>query len=81
MAEMSSADIDRYLRGMNFPANKREIMDNARMQNAPEDVMSALEKLPDQRFNSSMDVSKNMMSGMSRSGMGSGKESSRREYR
>lgn len=77
---MSSADVDRYLRGVNFPADKKEIVDYARRQNAPDDVVRALDKLPDQRFNSPMDISKNM-GAMSRSGMGSSRESTSREYR
>lgn len=72
MAEMRSTDIEKYLRDVNFPANKRDIVEQARRQNAPEDVVRALDKLPDQRFNSSMDVSRGMGSTiMGSSGMGS----------
>ncbi len=66
MEEMSSTDVERYVRGANFPANKNEIVDYARRQNAPDNVIKALDKLPDQRFNSAMDVS-NRMSEESRS--------------
>ncbi len=66
MAEMRSTDVERYLRDVNFPANKRDIVEEARRQNAPDDVVRALDKLPDQRFNSSMDVTR----GMGSSGMG-----------
>jgi hypothetical protein len=72
MAEMRSADIERYLRDVNFPANKRDIVEQARRQNAPNEVVMALDKLPDQRFNSSMDVTRGMgSSSMGSSGMGS----------
>jgi len=72
MAEMRSADIERYLRDVNFPANKRDIVEQARRQNAPDEVVRALDKLPDQRFNSSMDVTRGMgSSGMGSTGMGS----------
>ena len=72
MAEMRSTDIERYLRDVDFPANKRDIVEEARRQNAPEDVVRALDKLPDQKFNSSMDVTRGMGStGMGSSGMGS----------
>lgn len=71
MAEMRSTDIEKYLRDVNFPANKRDIVEQARRQNAPEDVVRALDKLPDQKFNSSMDVSRGMGStSMGSSGMG-----------
>jgi hypothetical protein len=75
MAEMRSEDVERYLRNANYPADKRDLMDYAKRQNAPEDVVRALDRLPEQRFNSAMDVSKSM-SGGSR-GMGSSGMSSR----
>lgn len=79
MEGMKSADVERFVRDANYPANKRELVDYARRQNAPEDVMSALDKLPDQRFNSAMEVSRSMGE-ESRGRMGSsgmGRESSR----
>ncbi len=72
MAEMRSADIERYLRDVNFPAEKREIVEQARRHNAPDEVVRALDRLPEQRFNSSMEVTRGMgSSGMGSSGMGS----------
>lgn len=79
---MSSADVDRYVKDANYPASKRDLVDFARRQNAPDNVVRALDNLPDQRFNSSMDVSKSMRSEGSRMGMGSSSMgSSRRESR
>ena len=60
MAEMRSEDVERYLRNANYPANKRDLVDYARRQNAPDNVVKALDKLPDQRFNSATEVSRNM---------------------
>ncbi|MFB3764812.1 MAG: DUF2795 domain-containing protein [Methanotrichaceae archaeon] len=72
---MSSEDIDRYIKGVNYPADKGELMNYARRQNAPDDVVRNLDKLPNQSFNSPDDVRRNI-EGSSRSGMGSaGKES------
>lgn len=88
MAGMRSADVERFVRDADYPANKRDLVDYARRQNAPEDVVRALDKLPDQRFNSAMEVTRSMgeesrgkmgSSGMGSSGMG--RESSRRESR
>lgn len=84
MAEMRSADVERFVRDANYPANKRELVDYARRQNAPEDVVRALDGLPDQRFNSSMEVSRSMgeeshgrMGSSSMGSSGMGRESSR----
>lgn len=85
MAGMRSADIERYVRNANYPADKRDLMDYARRQNAPDDVVRALDMLPEQRFNSAMDVTKSMSEGsrgMGSSGMGtSSRESRGRESR
>ncbi len=81
MAEMSSVDVERYVRDANYPANKRDLMDFARRQNAPDNVMRALDMLPDQKFNSSVDVSKSMMGEGSRMGIEFSRESSRRGSR
>ncbi len=92
MANMGTQDIDRYLRNVNFPADKREIVNNARDQNAPDDVVRNLDMLPDKRFNSPEDVRMNMekssRTGMESTGQGyrtgtktSGRESSRQQGR
>ncbi len=71
MSNMSSEEIDRYLRGANYPADKFELVNYAKIQRAPEDLMRKLERLPNQTFNSPEDVRKNIGEGSSRSGMGS----------
>lgn len=74
MAGMRSEDVERYVRNANYPADKRDLMDYARRQNAPDDVVRALDRLPEQRFNSPTDVTRSMSEGsrgMGSSGMGS----------
>ncbi len=81
MAGMRSEDVERYVRNANYPADKSDLMDYARQQNAPDDVVRALDRLPEQRFNSAMDVTRSMSEGsrgMGSSGMGT---SSRGESR
>ncbi len=84
MAEMRSADVERFVRDANYPANKRELVDYARRQNAPDDVVRALDRLPEQRFNSAMEVTRSMgeesrgrMGSSSMGSSGMGRESSR----
>ncbi len=71
MATMGIGTIERYLKDVNYPADKNEIVNNARRQNAPEDIARNLDMLPNQRFNSPEDVRRNMQEGSSRSGMSS----------
>ena len=71
MANMSQADIDRYLRNINYPVDKNELVNYARKLNVPEDMMRNLDKLPNQKFNSPDDIRKSMGEVSSRSRMGS----------
>ena len=43
----SIADISEYLEGLNFPATKREIIDYADDRSAPEEVLDALDLMPE----------------------------------
>lgn len=42
--------IQKFLGGMDYPAGKKEIVEHARGQNAPEDIIRSLEQLPDRQF-------------------------------
>jgi hypothetical protein len=42
--------IQKFLGGMNYPAGKDAVLKHAKGQNAPEDVIQVLEKLPDREF-------------------------------
>ncbi|MCD1293382.1 hypothetical protein CUJ83_00015 [Methanocella sp. CWC-04] len=44
---VSTAKISRYLKGITFPANKEECIDRAKRQDAPGDVMNALNHMSD----------------------------------
>lgn len=50
--------VQKYLKGVNYPVKKAQIVENARKQGADEEILSALKKLPDQEYNSPVAVSK-----------------------
>lgn len=54
MAETGSkpnpTQIQKFLGGMDYPANKQTLVDHARGQGAPDDVMQTLENLPDREY-------------------------------
>lgn len=52
------AAIQEYLGGLDFPATKQELIDQARNQDAPQDVMSVLEQVDDGEYESPTDVSR-----------------------
>ena len=52
--------VEKYLAGVDYPANRQDLIDRARMNNADRDVMDTLDGLPDQTYHSPIDVSKAM---------------------
>lgn len=55
---VSAVVIQEFLRGMDYPSKRDGILDKARRNNAPDDVMDILNQLPDKDYNSAVDVSK-----------------------
>jgi hypothetical protein len=52
----SMANVAHYLRGIDFPAGRQEVMRHARDQDAPEVVMGQLQRLDDRRFSNMAEV-------------------------
>ncbi len=48
--KVSAAQLQMYLKGINYPANKSKILDTARKNSAPQNVMSFLNRLPDREY-------------------------------
>lgn len=51
-------EIQKHLKGMDYPASKGDLVEHAREQNAPEEVTSVLESLPDRDYGKPTDVTK-----------------------
>lgn len=52
----STATITSFLEGVIFPASRDELIDRAEYNNAPQEVIDALEQLEDQEYTSMADV-------------------------
>jgi hypothetical protein len=50
--------IQKSLKGVNYPASKRDLLENAEREGADEDVRTTLEQLPDQDYENPAEVSK-----------------------
>jgi mannitol-specific phosphotransferase system IIBC component len=50
--------IENYLEGMKYPAKKNELMNKAKENQAPSDVLSVLNNFDDHQYESVIDVSK-----------------------
>ena len=58
MAGINPIQLQKYLKGMNYPARKADLLKRAEQNGADDQVRSTLEQLPDQEFDSAADVSK-----------------------
>nr|WP_303716019.1 DUF2795 domain-containing protein [Methanoculleus marisnigri] len=56
LAHLSAADLQVYLKGMDYPAGKQDLITHARERSAPEDVITALEQFGDRTYQSAADV-------------------------
>ena len=57
MAHVNPVQIQKYLKGVDYPANKQTLIENAKKLGADDNVRESLEKLPDQEYESPVDVS------------------------
>lgn len=53
---LAGDEIMKYVKGLNFPANKQGVEGAFKSNNAPPEMMSALGKLPNMSFNSAQDL-------------------------
>ncbi len=58
MANVSPIEIQKALGGVNYPADKEDLIKNAEKKAANDDVLSALKDLPDKKYETPADVNK-----------------------
>ncbi len=58
MAKVNPIQLQKFLKGVDYPASKQDLLKHIEQQGADEDVRATLEQLPDQQFQSPADVSK-----------------------
>jgi Protein of unknown function (DUF2795) len=57
MATPNPVQVQKYLGGVDYPARKQDLVKRAQQEGADENVLAALERLPDQTYQSPADVS------------------------
>lgn len=57
MAHANPIQIQKYLRGVDYPARKNDLLEAARRQGADASICASLEQLPDEEFQTPADVS------------------------
>ena len=58
MMKISPAHVEKFLKGIDYPVGKADLIKYAMQHGADENVRAALQALPDQTFHSPVDVSK-----------------------
>ncbi|MDB5814173.1 MAG: hypothetical protein JWN23_1290 [Rhodocyclales bacterium] len=58
MARATAVDVQKYLKGVTYPASKNDILRKAEKAGADVDIREALENLPDDEFETPAQVSK-----------------------
>jgi hypothetical protein len=54
----SPAEVEKCLKGVDYPAKKQDLIKHAQQQGANQDVMEVLKEIRDQEFNSPIEVNK-----------------------
>ena len=54
----SPVTIAKYLKGMDFPAKKKDLINHAKQNKAEESVLSELQKMPEHEYHTMADVMK-----------------------
>ena len=57
LSGLGAAEIQHYLHDIDYPADKSQLLDQARSQNAPQDVLDMIEEFPEMQYNSAVHVS------------------------
>lgn len=57
MAKVNPVQVQKFLSGMDYPAGKKQLMSHAKSEGADDNVLSLLNKLPSQNYQTPADVS------------------------
>lgn len=49
--KVSAAELQLYLKGIDYPADKNKLIETAQNNDAPDNVMQWIQKLPDRTYN------------------------------
>ncbi|OEC88673.1 MULTISPECIES: DUF2795 domain-containing protein [Methanobacterium] len=56
MREVTSEDVITSLKGVSYPATKKEMVEQAKKNNASDDVIHKIENLPMEKFRTTADI-------------------------
>ena len=56
--KVTPIEVQKHLKGIDYPASKEDIIDYAEQQGAGEEIISLLEKIPDEEYETPAELSK-----------------------
>jgi Protein of unknown function (DUF2795) len=56
MASFNPPEVEKYLKGVNYPATKEELVETAKRNKADQDLTNLLQRLPEREFYKPTDV-------------------------
>ncbi|MEX1033636.1 MAG: DUF2795 domain-containing protein [Cellvibrionaceae bacterium] len=57
---ISAAELEKFIAGVKFPADKLDIIDHAKDQGAPPKILDLMNQVPDKKYESVADLSVGM---------------------
>ncbi len=57
---VNPVQVEKFLKGMDYPVSKQDIIQKAEEEGADENVMETLNKLPERQYNSPVSISKEL---------------------
>lgn len=57
MAKVNPVQLQKNLKGVDYPASKQDLLNHAKQQGADENALSTLKQIPEQEYGSPTDVS------------------------
>jgi len=57
VSKVNPVQVQKFLGGIDYPASKQDLIQKARQEGANQDIVSTLERMPGDRYNSPNDVS------------------------
>lgn len=57
MTKVNPIQLQKHLKGVDYPASKEQLIEHAQKQGADENAISVLQQLPDEEYESPTDVS------------------------
>lgn len=57
MSQINPVQLQKFLKGVDYPASKDTLLENAKKMGADDNVCDAIEHLPDEQYDAPIDVS------------------------